>query len=533
MSGVQLSDEEQWRWPVLLLCVVVLVWAAGLFWANAVSSERPWVNHDVAFHSWLGFEILHGSRLYVDFNDSNPPGSQFLFAALLALTDLLAAPDFLVPHLFTLLVGLAGILLLRRALSGEGEGTTFAIVAVALLLVTIRGNFANNLYAGAPQWPYDFGQREQLFALLFFPYVIWRLSGRPAPRAVYIYLLLLGFVAVFKPYWPLLVVAVEAVALWRDRRREWSYAATLALGGVLPYVLLLARSPASFATFFGEVVPLHLSGGYAHYSDLSAAEFAASRFHLTMALGVVVTLVLAAVARARRRIGTPELCLVALLVLGSYATVFHQGKFWSYHGMVCFGAVMLPGAWLAARLIHEIADPRRRRAAALLLLIGLAVPVGLGLGNLGAMLDRCEPLGAWLVPLIEGRSKVMFLSMSVDYSYAPLLGRVRTVGPWSVHLDLPALLAIEEPDRHREALQSHADRVVRRIDEERPELLLFAPYRQALPPGTSLHLILSARGVVPHPDYERVPATALAASDPRLGEWIVYRRTAAALSGDR
>jgi hypothetical protein len=91
---------------------------------------------------------------------------------------------------------------------------------------------------------------------------------------------------------------------------------------------------------------------------------------------------------------------------------------------------------------------------------------------------------------------------------------------------IPALMDIADPALRERELASYAAEVENRIDEDRPEMLLFAPYRQALPPGESLHEIFRRQGLVPRPGYERVPDPVLQARQPRLSGWIVYTREA-------
>jgi hypothetical protein len=136
-----------------------------------------------------------------------------------------------------------------------------------------------------------------------------------------------------------------------------------------------------------------------------------------------------------------------------------------------------------------------------------------------------RPFGAELVPLLAGRERVMIVSMSVDFSYAPVRLDLDTVGPWSVHFRIPALLEIDEPAVRERELQAYADRLGAQIARERPEVVAFAPYRQALPPGLTLHELFADHGVVPPPGYRRLALGELVAIDPALGKWIVYERT--------
>jgi hypothetical protein len=140
------------------------------------------------------------------------------------------------------------------------------------------------------------------------------------------------------------------------------------------------------------------------------------------------------------------------------------------------------------------------------------------------MLSVSPPKGQELVRLLEDRPTVMVFSTASDYAYAPLVMRLSTVGPWREHYALPAVLAIEDPDERGRALDDYVAEVAARIEEARPEVLLFAPYGQALPPGVVMHDVFADKGAIPA-EYTRVPDRDYALEDPRLIGWIMYRRT--------
>ena len=56
--------------------------------------------------------------------------------------------------------------------------------------------------------------------------------------------------------------------------------------------------------------------------------------------------------------------------------------------------------------------------------------------------------------------------------------------------------------------------------------LIFAPYRQALPAGKTLHGLMSEMGVVPREDYRRWSQDELVEVHPHIDDWIVYQRVA-------
>jgi hypothetical protein len=517
------SGWGDWRLPVILLFLAVVVAVAALFAHNALTSKTPWINHDVAFHSYLGFELLHGSRLYVDIKDSNPPGAQFLLGGLIGLADLLGLPDFLINHLFVLAIGVAGLFVLRMTLREPQDALPFVLSALAYLLVVVRGNFSNNLFATAPQIPYDFGQREHLFSLLFFPYVVLRITGRKPAAAAWPWLAGVGFVSMFKPYWPLMVGMVEVFSWTRRERRLPSTAAALALGMLLPFAVLLLHSVDSFVQFFTVLLPLHAAGGYTHY-DTTYSGFFKSSLHVQIVVGVVIFLACSLWAWTRSRLQRADIVLMAAIVAGCYLSMVHQHKFWSYHAMTLFASVALFSALAISAAAIRLDSGRAEKSIAIGVMVVLLLLGAAGIANLQRMLERSPPPGDHMVQLIEGREKVMFFSMSADYTYAPLLLRMPSVGAWTAHFELPALLDIPDPAARDRELGSYAAALTKEIDEQLPEMLLFAPSRQALPPGEVLHEILRRHGVVPRSDYRRIPEVVLQARDPRLQGWIVYSR---------
>jgi hypothetical protein len=522
------AAEIDSRWDVVRLAVVlafaaVVVCAAVLFADNAFRSQFPWVNHDVAFLTHAGFEILNGARLYIDFQEVNPPGSQFLHTGLMAVAVALGVSEFLVTHWFVLSLGVAGFFLLREAFSDSRDSLTFILVTMGYLLLVVRGNFSNNVIPSAPYLPYDFGQREQIFALLFFPYVMWRISRRDARGWEYAYLVALGFVGVFKPYWILLIAIVEAYAFFERRGRNGAVRGSIGLGMILPYLILLLHSPFAFRAFFGEVVPQILSGAYSHYG-MDRTEFLLSALHLQMVGGFALVAVCWLGCYVGRCVERRTLAVIGVVLAVSYLSLLHQQKYWSYHGMVLFGAVAVTGAFLRARLFQRLKSKRLQFGAVAVAILALAGLVGSSLKNLHVMLDRNPPKGYHLVPLLRGHQKVMFFSMAVDFSYAPLFLRMKTVGPWRGHYLVPVLLEIEDPERRREALDEYAQKVLARIEAARPDLLLFAPYVQGLPPGVRLHDVLLRHGAIPAAGYSPVRQESLTAIHPALSGWVVYER---------
>lgn len=517
---MRVMQEAHLRPLMLALLLVPVVAAAGLFIHNSVSSPLPWINHDLAFHGYLGVQMLQGKKLYVDIHDSNPPGVQFLLEGLVEAAHLLGLSEFMTIHLFVLILGAAGLLLIYKSFHGAHARESLVLVGLAYLLILLRCNFGNHIYPLAPQLPYDFAEREQLFALLFVPYLFWRLERGAAELLAYPCFILLGFVSMFKPYWAPLVVAVELLV--PAARKPWTVRTALGLGMLLPFALLLLHSPAAFVAFVTEIIPLHLRGDYGHYG-MPAADFITSSIHLRIALLGLVFLVCWWVSLRQRILPWRSLLLLLLIPAATYLSVWHQYKFWSYHAIPLFAALVAFTAYLLPRIGERLKAPARTVLVTGAGLV-LAVFLGLAMHNLRTMLEEAEPLGSYLVPVVRDHNPVMYFSMNVETSYATLLLHHETVGPWSVHFMLPGILAIRDPQERRIRLEGYAQEISAFIERDRPSLLVFAPYRQGLPPGVGLHDLLAEHGVVPRADYVRIPERVLMESDPRLEGWIVYQR---------
>jgi hypothetical protein len=513
------------RVAVSLLAVLTLIAVGALFVRNASSRDLPWINHDVAYLSMAAQEIVNGAALYVDFDEVNPPGAAFLFAGELMIARMAGAPYFAVVHGFVLFLGACGLMVLSHSLRNKEDDLAFVLIALAYVLVVVRGNFANNVVPAAPWIPFDFGQREHLFVLPFVPYVIWRVRSARVSPWMLPYLVILGYTASFKPYWPVLVGAVELWRLLRDGRRSPGVWAALLGGMGLPFLILLASSPAGFKAFFWGVLPRMIGGIYAYY-ELTPGNFFLTDFHFRMVLGMAVFAALWVACYVDRKVERSTLWLLLALEATAYLSFVHQGKFWSYHAMVVFATTVVFGALMAAAIAR---GAPRRKGGFTLAAVGacvLAAWVGVSIVELDRMLEGYPPKGSALVPLLRDETSVMFLSTAGDYAYAPVRLGLPMFGPWGEHYRIAPLAVVDDPSRRRAVLEDYAREVRRRIESERPEVLVFAPFRHGLPPGFSLHDLLVSHGALPEGQYRRVPDSLLGTYHPALRGWVVYRRAA-------
>jgi hypothetical protein len=291
----------------------------------------------------------------------------------------------------------------------------------------------------------------------------------------------------------------------------------------LPLVLLALHSPASLARFLGENIPMYLRGAYTHY-DTSYAAFLATPLHWQMVGGAVLLLGAAVSARMRDAMNGRAVVLLLAVATIAYLSVVHQHKFWSYHTMVYFATTLVSAVLLLGSAVQTVGQRTWRRAMSGWVALALCLTVVSTVRDTGKMLRDYRPLGSELVELIAPYEKIMYFSMSVVTSYAPLLLGKHMVGPYTVFVDLPELLAIPDGTRRERVLNDYAGEVRRVIERERPELLVFSPERLALRDGVTMHGFLRDHGAIPQGSYRRLDAAELSRIDPRLAGWPVYRR---------
>ncbi len=221
----------------------------------------------------------------------------------------------------------------------------------------------------------------------------------------------------------------------------------------------------------------------------------------------------------------PSLAGLFLALIGlAYAVVWYQGRFWSYHTMLFFALTVVSAAYccglFVARLQRQLVPRLVGGTFAAVLLVLSATTVA----GTAKMLTRFPPLGSFLCPVVRHYDRVMYFSMSAMVQYPPLKLRQQMIGPWTVFVDLPELLALPDGEERERRLEGYAAKVRETIERERPELLVFSPEPQALPAGTTLHGLLQDIDALPLEAYRPVSAGALGGTDPWLDEWLFYQR---------
>ncbi len=507
------------RTPFWTLPLVVLLGLGVLILRNP---QR--INHDCALYLQCGTLLMEGKLPYVDFVDINPPLIMYLSALPASLARMLSVGPILPFSLCVLaLVAWSTLALQAQALA---SGAVSRPVVAAL----------GCLWAGFSLLLWDmceFGQREHLFLLLYLPFLIarWRRwnGGSVRPSVGGLLGVGAGVGLCLKPQLALGPVAVELYFALSERtlRPLASVEIAALLCTALVYALHFALLPQAVRdAFFHRWVPL-ISEGYSAYDAPRAWMQNAT---VAIALGVALV-----------GFGTRWFCAgalgllagaLAMLMLGSVAAYFLQGKGWFYQQIPALGAAVLVLAASAARCIERLGEQRRGMRGALTLFLGpLVVASGwlLFVGNPRVPYLQGDS-GSWgrpFVPMIdtysEAREPVLFISTSVVPAYPLLVQSNRVPGSrylWFFPIALFAHIRSRNANGYvhypsRSALPSAESRFIDDVAEDiatrRPPLIFVPPnaFCQGCPIGFNVMDYLVAVGLLDEirRDYTRVQDT--------------------------
>jgi len=455
------SSTGNRSWLPILLIGLSVPTALGVW--NGEISDHPWLNHDVSNALYVGSRVFDGEILYLDWKYYVLPAVVFLSEAAWGLARLSSLSPITMTNLIVVAFAALGGATLARAFPARGNGALVAVLAQLGVLV----------YAGDPA---DFGQREQLFALLFVPYFIWRSSAARLSPVVCLLLFGLGYIAMIKPHFVVAVALTELAYLRASPSRHAIWGLLLAGAAVSPLLLLLqGREP--FLALWTRVLPYHTSR-MDSFLNQSWFPFLSSARHLAV-LGLGAAL-LGALWFARRRglIGRRAAIATAAVAVWLHASFLQQRKFFSYHEIpfIAFAYThLLVLAWgLAQRLAPTLL---RRLGSAAVLVVALGV-FGWGSIQLAAQFDAgpSAPFQS-IEPFLEHKKLVLVFSFSVEgelFTHAILHG-MELMGPWTSHYALPGLLADEDRERRRLALRAYFAPIAEAIEARRPDLVLFLP----------------------------------------------------------
>ncbi len=306
------------------------------------------INHDCALYLQEAELLLDGAVPYRDFVELNPPLVIYLNVPTVFLARFLDISPIVVFHSLVIVL-LALSAMEMRWLLGKGRlgfslgGRGLVLLAWAALYFIVDGRG-------------DTGQREQLFVLLYVPFLFLRILRHRGGAVSGWFAAMLGVQAgigvALKPYFLLIAIGVEMVLLWRSRRGKtvWSLENFALATVVAAYALHWLFVPAAMReAFFGRWLPM-IWRGYGAY-NVSYREVAGSIIGSPLSLAAVAAALLAAfvAVRSSARWRDPLAALAALAGMALLA-IFLQQKGWSYHripldaaGLLCLA--VLAGKW--------------------------------------------------------------------------------------------------------------------------------------------------------------------------------------------
>lgn len=308
----------------------LLPWGCDLFLLGQLGTlillfvYQPYLNHDCGLMLSGAVQILDGQ---LPFFDTNPPMSVYLNLppAILSRVTGMSALTAAQIAMFALLCWTLGMMryLLPRtpAALNQMESTMLCGTLVAVtLFVYQRG---------------EFGQREQIFVLLYLPYLLLRFvryAGGEVPKWLAIPVGVTAMLGIaLKPYFVAIWLMVEIfqLAMYRRWRATVAPEVWAALFTATLYALHFWLIP-GMGEYFTRWVPLLM----AHYSVYAmprteiVREFSPQPQNLILAFLCLLALWLALRLRLRLR---GLLAVFVSVIIVSWLTFWHQAKNWSYH----------------------------------------------------------------------------------------------------------------------------------------------------------------------------------------------------------
>jgi hypothetical protein len=481
--------------PIALLALL-LVW---------IVHHPVRINHDCAYLLEGAAKILEGQSLYLDFVDSNPPMIVYLNMIPAWVAKTLSVNPIL-PFSLSVFGLVAGSTCLVRRLARRLPGAR-AGDADLLSLLWVAGAFLvwrNN----------DFGQREHLFALLYFPFFLLRAvrwEGGTVGRAGAIALGVAAAIGVsLKPHFAFVAIAPELY--WLATRRAprnllapevWAVAVTAAAYGA--HFLLLPEAVRE--EFFGRLIPLHLLVYHVYQSPLDVVLGRA----FPLFVGKVPVTAFAAIAAAlpfllRRpapaglaRAARPLACVTA----AAFGIYLYQRTGWRYHALPTFVSGLCVFALVAGQLRASLEGRRRGPAAVawgapvlIVLACGVAVwrQVQAGVAPILA-----TPFSVVVARHSEPGDAIAHISTSLPPAYPALQQLDRRLAnryPCNLPVSFSLGLAEIDPVAARREKERYLRELAEDIDRNTPRLVFVDSdaFSLGCPPGFELWVWLSEGG---------------------------------------
>lgn len=491
-SGAQRAAGH---WPPVLAALAVLI-------ATQILVQRWVVNHDAALYLHCGRLLTEGLRPYVDFVDLNPPMIMYVSAVPAWLAGLLSIHIISAFHLCVFALLMYSVVMSRRMLAQSGLAIRPGEREAASLLLLLFS------FALLRTPDVDWGQREHLFLLSYYPFFLVRWirwsGGRVGPVAATVSGVLAGFGACLKPHFALLAIIVELALIFRHRRLHplLHPEAAVFIGVGAAYALHFLFWPAEIReAFFGRWLPMTQRGYGAYNQPWSTVLLRPGIF---LAAGSMLGALL--IVRGRKSVQAVRARLWILFTVAALLIYMVQQKGWLYQTLpAVFGglaALVAAGAAVVVdRRTTPVAMPTRRQAA----LLSLGILATSATLLLPRMRDDFRPwpdpgLGQTLRDATDEGAPILMLSTMVGKIYPLLLQVEREAGSrylWT--FPLPMLYADEPgsaespfPYRTRSAMGEaelrFLDELGTDIQDRRPQMILIDAFEhpQGCPPGFTL-----------------------------------------------
>ena len=297
------------------------------------------INHDTASLLQTGILLIEGKTPYVDFTSTNPPLIMYLNTVPAAVASALSVHIILVFKLMVLLVSIGSALAILQILSRSGldleKPSCWSIVVSYSLLSLIL------LYR---PFQYDYGQREHLFVLLYFPFFVGRWirweGGRLSRLAAVATGIAAALGAFIKPHFLAIALGVELYGLISNRSRKkllglevYAFAVTGLLYAAHFFILPeVARNE-----LFGRWLPF-VAERYSVYNNSFKILVDRPSFLPAVIATLPMAFICATCGNKLAKIAKP----LAVFTFGATASFLLQHKLWPYHLIpALYGAVLI------------------------------------------------------------------------------------------------------------------------------------------------------------------------------------------------
>jgi len=495
----QNSTEPSRRASFCLALTIVL--ALGLRMMVSILLHPLRIGWDIALHLMCAALICQGKLPYVDMFDVNPPLIWYINTIPASLANLLNFPVTLTFNFFLLFIMvISGLMCFYVILTKLERKDLF--VGSGIVLGLLLFNFFLTV---------DFGQREEIFVLLFIPFFFLRLarwSGCPISRREAVLYGLVGATGIFmKHYFILNFIVVELFFLlaskaktFGDRLKPVFTAEILTLcvfGGLYAGHFLLMPAQVRH-NYFDFLLPAFSKGYYfwdTTVPNCMAVPTKRNVFLLFTASGALAFSML----RVYPLLGP----LISFSLFGIVVYLI-QFKGWAYQDIpVMAGGFMLGGALLGALVSWIVVRLKHKKNAASIAAYSLSVIVAgtclvsaseesnqvsslprfdmsvLGYGGSAPMEDINTPFTDLILANTKAQEPIVFISNAVSPGFPIILQLRRSPASRHLHVCILSVLRyiseIEPKDAECKRLMAYEPKVVAELGEDisktRPKLV--------------------------------------------------------------